>query len=100
MNARFECRACGTRFGERRADSHCCGKPVAPLPRYTHRIRRCDGNRDAWLLVALDDDGNESQAFGSYKTAMSIDDLLRHSGGLLPMPGDVVEIVYYAPDAP
>lgn len=73
---------------------------MAPLPRYTHRIRRCDGNRDAWLLVALDDDGNESQAFGSYKTAMSIDDLLRHSGGLLPMPGDVVEIVYYAPDAP
>jgi len=68
--------------------------------RYTHRIRRCDGNRDAWLLVALDDAGNEMQSHGSYTTALSIDALLRHSKGLLPQPGDVVEIVYYAPEVP
>jgi hypothetical protein len=66
-----------------------------PKPRYTHRIRRCDGNRDAWLLVVLDDNGREIESHGGYTTALSIDSLLRHSGGLLPQPGDVVEIVYY-----
>lgn len=71
-------------------------KPRRTGPRYTHRIRRCDGNRDAWLLVALRDDGTEMQSVGSYRTAMSLDALLRDSGGLLPQPGDVVEIVYYA----
>lgn len=65
-------------------------------PRYTHRIRRCNGNKNAWLLVCLDDNGREMQSHGSYTTALSIDSLLRHAGGLLPAPGDVVEIVYYA----
>jgi hypothetical protein len=65
-------------------------------PRYTHRIRRCNGNRDAWMLVALDDKGAEMQGRGYWTTAMSIDTLLRDCGGLLPQPGDVVEIVYYS----
>lgn len=65
-------------------------------PRYTHRIRRCEGNRAAWCLIALRDDGTEIDSNGGYTTALSIDDLLRHSRGLLPMPGDVVEIVYYS----
>lgn len=69
------------------------------MPRYTHRIRRCSGNTDAWLLICLDDDGNERNSFGSYTTAMSIDTLLRHSGGLLPTSEDVVQILYYAPEA-
>jgi hypothetical protein len=41
------------------------------------RIRHCAGNRQAWMLVALNADGSESDAFGSYATAMSLDGLLR-----------------------
>ena len=66
------------------------------MVRFTHRIRRCDGNKDAWLLVCLNDDGEEMTSFGSYTTAMSIDALLRHSGGLLPSSEDVVQVVYYS----
>lgn len=62
----------------------------------THRIRRCDGNKNAWCLVALRDDGTEIDSFGGYTTAMTIDDLLKHSRGLLPSPEDLVEIHYYA----
>lgn len=65
---------------------------------YTHRIRRCEGNRAAWCLIALRDDGTEIYSFGGYATAMSLDDLLRHAGGLLPASDDVVQIVYYAPE--
>lgn len=64
---------------------------------YTHRIRRCEGNKQAWCLIALRSDGTEIDSFGGYTTAMSIDDLLRRSGGLLPADDDVVQIVYYAP---
>ncbi|TIR24009.1 MAG: hypothetical protein E5X34_13215 [Mesorhizobium sp.] len=72
---------------------------MRPAPGYTHRIRRCNGNREAWCLVALRDDGTEMEVFGSYTTAMSIDGLLRHSRGLLPAPEDVVQIVYYDEEA-
>lgn len=65
------------------------------MTRYTHRIRRCKGNREAWCLVALRDDGTEIDSYGGYTTSRSLDALLRHSGGLLPSPGDVVQIVYY-----
>jgi hypothetical protein len=68
---------------------------MTSAPRYTHRIRRCHGNRSAWCLVALRDDGSEMEAYGGSTTALSIDDLLRRSGGLLPSPEDVVQIVYY-----
>lgn len=68
-----------------------------PMPaKYTHRIRRCEGNKAAWLLVALDDSGNERTSYGTYTTAMTIDDLLRFSRGLLPDAEDVVQIIYYA----
>lgn len=63
---------------------------------YTHRIRRCNGNRKAWLLVALRDDGTEIESYGGQTTAMSLDTLLAHAGGLLPSPEDTVQIVYYA----
>lgn len=66
---------------------------------YTHRIRRCKGNREAWCLVALRDDGSEINSYGGYTTSMSLDSLLRHARGLLPSPEDVVQIVYYAEDA-
>lgn len=62
---------------------------------YTHRIRRCRGNRNMWALVALTDDGEEAPDFGGIETAPTIDDLLRRSRGLLPSPDDVVQIVYY-----
>lgn len=66
---------------------------------YTHRIRRCNGNRAAWCLVALRDDGSEIESFGGYTTALSIDDLLKRARGLLPASDDVVQIVYYAEEA-
>lgn len=65
---------------------------------YTHRIRRCEGNKAAWCLVALRDDGSELTSYGGFTTAMSIDALLQHSKGLLPAPDDVVQIVYYGPE--
>jgi hypothetical protein len=63
--------------------------------RYTHRIRHCEGNRKAWCLVVLRDDGSEMRSYGGYTTAMTIDDLLRYSRSLLPDPDDVVQIIYY-----
>lgn len=68
-------------------------------PKYTHRIRRCNGNKDAWLLVALDDNGNEKESYGSYKTGLTIDSLLQMSGGLLPTDEDVVQIVYFTKES-
>lgn len=64
-------------------------------PAHTHRIRRCLGNRAAWCLIALRDDGSEIESYGGSITALSIDDLLRRAGGLLPSPEDVVQVVYY-----
>ena len=61
---------------------------------YTHRIRRCERNRAVWMLVALRDDGTEIDIFGCYTMAMSLDDLLRRSGDLLPASDDVVQIIY------
>jgi hypothetical protein len=58
---------------------------------YTHRIRRCNGNKKAWALVCLRDDGSE---IGPVQTALSIDSLLDFSGGYLPSSDDVVQIVY------
>ena len=66
--------------------------------RPTHRIRRCNGNREAWLLVVLRDDGSELESFGSYTTGMSIDSLLREQAGRLFLPGDTIELVYWTPE--
>lgn len=63
--------------------------------RYTHRIRRCNGNKEAWRLVALREDGTEMVDFGGYTTNHSLDGLLRYSAGLLPDPDDVVQIIYF-----
>lgn len=63
------------------------------MTKYTHRIRRCAGNKAVWCLIALRDDGTEIDV--CYHTAMSIDTLLQHAGGLLPGPDDIVQIVYY-----
>lgn len=74
-------------------------KATKPAPRYTHRIRRCEGNKAAWCLVALRDDGSELTSYGGFTTSFSIDALLQHSRGLLPTADDVVQIIYYSPDA-
>ena len=58
-----------------------------------YRIRRCRGNPDAWCLVAIGRDGQESDAFGSYVTDLSLDSLLANAGHLKPLPGDHVELV-------
>jgi len=63
---------------------------------YTHRIRRCGGNKQAWCLVALRDDGTEIASYGGYTSSLSLDALLRHAGGLLPSSDHVVQIIYYA----
>lgn len=68
------------------------------MGKFTHRIRRCNGNKAAWMLVALRDDGSEIDSYGGYTTALSIDALLKYAGGLLPQPGDLIELVYYAPE--
>lgn len=73
-------------------------KAGPPAPHYTHRIRRCHGNREAWCLVALRDDGTEMESYGGYTTSTSLDGLLQHALGLLPGPDDVIQIIYYASD--
>lgn len=62
------------------------------LPR-SFRIRRCNGNRAAWILMRLNDKGQESDIFGSYTTALSLDSLLKYAGHLTPQAGDHVEVV-------
>lgn len=58
-----------------------------------YRIRRCNGNRDAWCLLAIRPDGTESEAHGSYTTALSLDALLANAGHLQPKEGDKVEFI-------
>lgn len=60
-------------------------------PKY--RIRRCEGNRDAWMLVALRDDGTEIDSFGGWTTSYSVDSLLKHAGHPTPKPGEIVELI-------
>lgn len=58
------------------------------------RIRRCEGNKAAWCLVALREDGTEIDSFGGYTTAMSLDALLAHAGHLKPQHRQTVELVW------
>lgn len=69
------------------------------MTKYTHRIRRAKGRQKGWCLVALRDDGSEMDHTG-YTSARTIDGLLQYSGGLLPSPEDVVQIVYYEEEQP
>jgi hypothetical protein len=58
-----------------------------------YRIRPCEGNKDAWCLVALREDGSEIDSYGGFTTACSLDSLLKYAGHLQPKPGDRVEFV-------
>ena len=44
-----------------------------------YRIRRCGGNSNAWILVSLGADGQESHVSGTYWTGLSIDLCLRYA---------------------
>lgn len=57
------------------------------------RIRRCNGNRTAWCLVALRPDGTEIESYGAYLTSYSINALVTHAAHLTPQPGEVVELI-------
>lgn len=57
------------------------------------RIRRCNGNHNAWMLVHLRDDGSEIDSFGGSITAVCIDWLVNRPSHLQPRPGDIVELV-------
>lgn len=59
-----------------------------------YRIRRCSANREAWMLVALRDDGSESDSYGSFATSTSLDMLIKHAGHLTPQHGDFVELAW------
>ena len=58
-----------------------------------YRIRRCKGNKKAWLLCLLRDDGTEAENYGGYTTDLNLDRLLESAGHLAPKPGDSVEFV-------
>lgn len=40
-----------------------------------YRIRRCNGNRRAWIMLTLRNDGTELDVAFSYWTSMTIDGL-------------------------
>lgn len=67
------------------------------LPRKPkYRIRRCNGNRDAWMIARLREDGTEIESYGGWTTSYSIDSLLKGTPGndhLVPKPGEGVELV-------
>lgn len=59
----------------------------------SYRIRRCNGNKRAWLLIHLRKDGTEIESHGGSKTSVSIDSLLEDHRHPLPSPGDKIELV-------
>ncbi len=65
---------------------------LAIVPR-RYRIRRCEGNEAAWLLVILRDDGSEAEQWPQYRTALSLDALIADADYLRPLPGDSIELV-------
>lgn len=58
-----------------------------------YRIRRCNGNKLAWCLIALRADGTEIESHGGFKTALSIDALLSSPITPSPRSGDKLEVV-------
>lgn len=58
-----------------------------------YRIRRCDGNRDCWMLVSLNTDGEERASPGTFTTSTSLDLLLTYAGTLTPNMGEHVDFI-------
>ena len=42
----------------------------------TFRLRRCNSNKDAWIIVLMRDDGQESELIGCSVTGMTPGDTL------------------------
>jgi hypothetical protein len=59
----------------------------------SYRIRRCDGNRAAWLFNILRQDGSESDSYGSYTTGHSLESLIARVK-MYDMVPCICEIVY------
>lgn len=57
------------------------------------RIRKCTGNQQAWLLANMRPDGREAVDCGSFRTALSVDALLKCAGFFALRAGDKVEVV-------
>ncbi len=63
-----------------------------------YRIRRCNGNPDAWCLVRLNVDGTESHSYGSIETAGSLGALFSRITAIVrPEEGDRLELVPFKP---
>lgn len=58
-----------------------------------YRIRRCNGNRDCWMIVMLRGDGSEYDSYGTYTTSTSLDLLMKYAGSLTPNAGEHVDFV-------
>jgi len=50
---------------------------------FDYRIRRCNGNRDCWMIVFLRDDQTEIEVYTSGCTSYSIDRLLAANVNLI-----------------
>ena len=60
-----------------------------------YRIKRCKGNRSAWAMLTLREDGTELDVAFSYVTGFSLDALLSRGERELGLkPGDKIELVY------
>jgi hypothetical protein len=59
---------------------------------FTHRIRRCKSNPDAFALVTLRLDGTEIEAYPEGTTALSVDGLLRRNREYLTRVGARIEL--------
>jgi hypothetical protein len=44
--------------------------------RRSWRVRRCAGHYHAWILIGLRPDGTERDSYGSFRTALSLNDLM------------------------
>ena len=59
----------------------------------TFRLRRCNGNKDAWMIVLMRDDGQESELIVCSVTGMTPGDTLNTALRTeLFQPGDTLQI--------
>lgn len=59
---------------------------------YTHRIRRCEGNKSMLYITPLRPDGSELDLFLHNSTAGTVDALLERNRDMLARPGVRLEM--------
>jgi hypothetical protein len=57
------------------------------------RIRPASGNQACWTLVAIRDNGEESDSYGSFVTGYSLDSLMQAAAYLQLTPRDQIEFI-------